>query len=397
MEATLRLAGSSHRHIPVALLLRTPSHSFSPKHISTIPHRHRPASESRLSLSMYNGPHIGKSSNALPSIPSSPLLSHSQFLSSVFSSDRFARISSNPKGAPFDWHFASDGEKGRGIRGVGNEGPVVTVVLLGWLGSKPKHLRRYVELYNSKGFHAVTFVTSVRDVLSFDLARKLEERVASMARELASWVSQSEEDGRERALIFHTFSNTGWLTYGAILDNWRGRKDLLDKIKGCVVDSGADPHIDPKVWAAGFTVALLKKRSSLVDPGEGNELDSHSSKIQEKKSSFVETLLLDGFEKLFSILLNLPNENRRLVKIISTLMNDQPPCPQLYLYSTSDMVIPYQSIELFIKEQSVRGRKVSSFNFGTSPHVDHYRTFPSTYASLLQNFLEESLVMVKKA
>lgn len=35
--------------------------------------------------------------------------------------------------------------------------------------------------------------------------------------------------------------------YGAILDNWRGRKDLLDKIKGCVVDSGADPHIDPKV------------------------------------------------------------------------------------------------------------------------------------------------------
>lgn len=171
----------------------------------------------------------------------------------------------------------------------------------------------------------------------------------------------------------------------------------MDKIKGCVVDSGADPHIDPKVWAAGFTVALLKKRSSLVDPGEGNELDSHSSKIQEKKSSFVETLLLDGFEKLFSILLNLPNENRRLVKIISTLMNDQPPCPQLYLYSTSDMVIPYQSIELFIKEQSVRGRKVSSFNFGTSPHVDHYRTFPSTYASLLQNFLEESLVMVKKA
>lgn len=57
-------------------------------------------------------------------------------------------------------------------------------------------------------------------------------------------------------------------------------------------------------------MALLKKRSSFVDPGEGNELDSHSSKIQEKKPPLIETLLLDGFEKLFSFLLNLPNENR---------------------------------------------------------------------------------------
>lgn len=267
-------------------------------------------------------------------------------------------------------------------------------MMLGWLGAKPKHLRRYVEFYNAKGIHAVTFVASVMDALSFDLGKKLEERMLELANELAAWLS--DQTGRDRFLVFHTFSNTGWLAYGAILDNLKDRQDLLEKIKGCVVDSGGDPAIDPKVWAAGFSTALLKKSSSATYPSPETGRGTKGSQIKEKEPFFLETLLLVAFEKLFSYLLNLPDVNRRLRKIITTLSKSQPPCPQLYLYSTGDKVIPSRRVESFMEEQGRTGKQVFSFNFGSSPHVDHYRTFPDLYASQLDTFLKECFSMVGK-
>lgn len=67
-----------------------------------------------------------------------------------------------------------------------------------------------------------------------------------------------------------------------------------------------------QVWAAGFTTALLKKRSSSAsistEAGQVKETEAGLCKTQQDEPLF-ETMLLIAFEKLFSFLLNLPDVN----------------------------------------------------------------------------------------
>lgn len=82
------------------------------------------------------------------------------------------------------------------------------VVLLGWLGAKQKHLKRYAEWYTSRGFHAITFTFPMAEILSYQVGGKAEEHIDLLVKHLADWLE--EEHGKN--LVFHTFSNTGWLT-----------------------------------------------------------------------------------------------------------------------------------------------------------------------------------------
>ncbi|KAA0036219.1 hypothetical protein IC582_018441 [Cucumis melo] len=338
-----------------------------------------------LNLSHCSSSSFGSSASSLGSIPSNFLssLPSLQSFGSQLASDYLSSFLSESNGSDWTWNRASESAIGNNVGILQGEKGAATVVLLGWLGAKTKHLRRYVEWYNARGINALTFIVDPREFLWFALSRKVEQRISDLAVELISWLSEGEESDKDRSLIFHTFSNTGWFIYGAILEILQGRKDLLEKIKGCIVDSGGGDPLNPQVWAAGFSAAILKKNSSSASPMvNGEEID--------KKPLLLETIFLSSLEKFFSVALKLPDVDKRLNNIVSVLTENQPSYPELYLYSSGDKVVPYKSIELLIEKRMKTGRKIFSYNFGMSPHVDHYRTYPDIYSSQLHKFLIES-------
>ncbi|KAF5749854.1 Alpha/beta-Hydrolases superfamily protein [Tripterygium wilfordii] len=299
-------------------------------------------------------------------------------------------ISSSPPDVLYRWHFPDP--NAIDVSGTSNSPSVkskTVVVLLGWLGAKQKHLKRFAEWYTSMGYHAITFTFPMSEVLSYQVGGKAEHNVEMLANHLAGWLE--EEHGNN--LVFHTFSNTGWLTYGVILEKFQKQDpSLMGNIRGCIVDSAPVARPDPQVWASGFSAAFLKK-NSVATKGFGNSMPSDAEElVGGHKPAVAESTLLLVLEKFFEVVLNIPKVNRRLSDVVGLLSSGQPKCPQLYIYSSADRVIPAGSVESFIEEQRKSGREVRACNFVSTPHVDHFRNDPNLYTSQLNHFLEDCML-----
>ncbi|KAL5213445.1 hypothetical protein ABZP36_024292 [Zizania latifolia] len=353
------------RHVPIA---------------SSVPFPRNPHPHPRTRTSLRGRASISSSSISLPS--GSP---HASVPFNLIPPDSDPFIQWDPPPPDATSPFGA----GRGVR----EGTTL-VVLLGWMGARQKHLRRYyADLYRERGVGSARFVVPVRELVGLDLGRRVarvERRVADLAAEIAAWC----EADHHRTLLFHTFSNTGWLAYGAILENLQSKTVIIERIRGCIVDSAPVLEIRPEVWAAGFSAAMLKKSRFMTGPSTestdeytlNGTLNNHSSDVM--KPTWGENILLSTLQKFFEIVLHLPDVNKRLEKVLSVLSEKQPPCPQYYLYSTADRVIPADCVERFIDMQKSQGRTGFSHNFVTSPHVDHYRSFPYLYSAKIDEFLK---------
>lgn len=295
----------------------------------------------------------------------------------------------------YKWHLPkTDACKGLIHSECSSAKSKTVVVLLGWLGAKQKHLKRYADWYTSQGYHAITFTFPMSQIVGYKVDGEAEQHVDMLVEHIAGWLE--EEHGKN--LVFHTFSNTGWLTYGVILEKFQKQdRTLVGNIRGCVVDSAPVAAPDPRVWASGFSAAFLKKQSiatrgAVNSNGTGLGVLAGTEAIVESLPAVTETALLVVLEKFFKVVLNLPKVNRRLSDVLDVLSIEQPKCPQLYIYSSADRVIPAESVESFIEEQRKTGREVRACNFVTTPHVDHFRNDPNLYTSQLANFLENSVL-----
>ncbi|KAL6011353.1 hypothetical protein ACLOJK_001799 [Asimina triloba] len=218
MDASLRLfASTSHldRRLPISIKT-TFQHRYLPISIKTTFQDRHLLKHSNPNLSSPSSClYASRYSNALPSLLSLPLP-----LSGIFSSppphsnfNPFVPSAFVAKQEPcLSRNRPAEGDAGGGRLSFGTDrGGDLTVVLLGWLGAEKRHLKRYAELYTARGIRTVEFVVPLKVLLGLDLGRQAEARVVAFAGELIEWLSETEKNGLERGLVFHTFSNTGWL------------------------------------------------------------------------------------------------------------------------------------------------------------------------------------------
>ncbi|EMS46356.1 hypothetical protein TRIUR3_10075 [Triticum urartu] len=137
------------------------------------------------------------------------------------------------------------------------------------------------------------------------------------------------------------------------------------------------------------------KKHSVATKGAAPNTRSDVVVVESQKDirpAATEAVLLSALEKFFDRVLNYPAVNRRLSGVMELLSSNQPNCPQLYIYSSADRVIPAKSVESFVERQRKEGCEVRSCDFVSSPHVDHYRSNPGLYTSQLTNFLEDCVL-----
>ncbi|KHG18428.1 hypothetical protein F383_23452 [Gossypium arboreum] len=60
----------------------------------------------------------------------------------------------------------------------------------------------------------------------------------------------------------------------------------------------------------------------------------------------VEAVVLASMENFFKSVLNMPEVERKLRVVVDAALEDHPYCSQLYLYSTTDKVVPYSTVPL---------------------------------------------------
>lgn len=148
------------------------------------------------------------------SVVSSPLLQnlyHSAGWSKVSMPSSYPKrsISTPPSEVMYQWHLPEPNAAGvLGDSNCSSEKSRTVVVLLGWLGSKQKHLKKYAEWYTARGFHAITFTFPMGEVLSYQPGGKAEQNLNLLVDHLAGWLEGEDK----KNLVFHSFSNTGWLT-----------------------------------------------------------------------------------------------------------------------------------------------------------------------------------------
>ncbi|MEW5316303.1 MAG: hypothetical protein WDW38_007682 [Sanguina aurantia] len=246
----------------------------------------------------------------------------------------------------------------------------VRVVVIGWMGSKRMYLNKYANLWRRSGDHEVI---CLRPSVMMTLVRW---RGVITAGGDIDKVARLHMECANMPTFYHIFSTGGFIHAGTM---WRWmdevedvmlRRDMLEEVAGIILDS-APARVMPDTAARAIVCAVTRCRAEDVDT-------RYTSAV-----AFTESVL--------RLWLDAPSVKLRAQEVYEAWYNMAPLCPQLYLYSESDPLVPSDEVEKYIKIQETRGVRISSHKYEDTGHCEHYRVYPHDYAFQISEFVAQSL------
>ncbi|ORY74512.1 hypothetical protein BCR35DRAFT_321910 [Leucosporidium creatinivorum] len=263
------------------------------------------------------------------------------------------------------------------VESVAKAGPQ-TVVLLGWMDAQLKHLEKYVQGYN-KLYPFATILLLRSHQSSFYRPSSYLRRTLAPAVDHLRALHPSATPGPNSPILVHSFSNGGAL----------GLKVLNELMSSSAVKG--EKEQEPLLGRGeGVPARAIVFDSS---PGIGSlslTLRAFTAPYKswwKKGPAYVFILALYGVSWLFRILLRRPPTLLALSDYLNTSL---PPVPRVYLYSTTDLLIPSADVVAHAKAAKGRGVQVRMEEFEETEHVAHARKEPERYWGAVKEVWEGS-------
>ncbi|XP_050302237.1 transmembrane protein 53 isoform X2 [Anthonomus grandis grandis] len=238
------------------------------------------------------------------------------------------------------------------------------VILFGWAGSKDKYLSKYSQVYEEKGLITLRYTAPVKWLFV------KRDHISIIGQKLVKLLFELNFDNHP--IFVHCFSNGGAFLY----QNFSTAINYNDKpleLKGVIFDSA------PGKRRLG---TLFKAISAIM---EGNVLYNFTTSL------FMTMFLsLVWFVEVISNTL-FASENVLSNNPFANLLNEKNRCPQLFIYSKNDDLIPHTDVEEFASHRKKRGVDVTTVCYDNSLHVKHLPENRESYVTSVFQFINKCL------
>ena len=273
------------------------------------------------------------------------------------------------------------------------------VLMYGWVGAIPRHVKKYANLYAERGCAVVYDIAPVMATMT-RFAKPLDEvalRTIQKACEVIKYIEEQRGDNSNQSkvpVIIHYFSNGGAFVaerLDLLIKSVREDPTKTQQKKPEYIDEAATQNlllISERCKELGYEVADSAP-CYLYREAAANAINSTSLNFAVK--ALINTFIFiahGGYALCNSIL---KHEQEAEVNWRNMIENDL--CNrQFFIYSIIDHLADPVKIDDLIDARKKRGVAVQSVKFDDSDHVAHLVKHPTKYRQILDDILKEVIV-----